>query len=118
MGKTDRCRQKFGEHPNVLIRHTDKGCTMDSLVPELIDWLTMTVTEVVPCCLIIDVYAGQVSLHVWQTAADNCVELLIVPAGATGRLQPRDCRIFGRLKARVLAEFNRIAMTPGTMTVG
>jgi hypothetical protein len=68
----------------VLIRHRDKRWTTDSPSSDFIEWLTTTVTEWASCCLIIDAYPAHVTLHVWQMAADNCLELLIVPVRAIG----------------------------------
>jgi hypothetical protein len=62
--------------------------------------------------------AVHVTLHIWQTRASNCVELLTVLADATGRVQPLDCRAFGELKSRARAGFNHTAMTIGTITMG
>jgi hypothetical protein len=38
---------------------------------------------------------------------------LLSPSGAIGRLQPLDRRIFGELKSRARAEFNRLSAING-----
>jgi hypothetical protein len=64
-----------------------------------------------------NVYAVNLTPCVWQTVPDYCVNLRIVPAGATGSLQPIDHCTFGELKSTAQAEFSCIAMSTGTMTV-
>jgi hypothetical protein len=48
----------------------------------------------------------------------NNIELLLVPAGATGRFQPFDRCVFGELKARTRAEFGRQRWRAGETDIG
>jgi hypothetical protein len=106
-GRTHGCELKFGNHPDVPIRHTEKGWATENLIVEYIEWLHREVAEGFPCILIMDVYPCHRTDRVLAAADTNDVELLFVPAGATGRFQPMDPRIFGELKARARAEFAR-----------
>lgn len=54
-----------------------------------------------------DVYAAHRAEPVKRFASDSGIGLLFIPAGQTGEWQPLDNRIFGSLKARARAEFDR-----------
>jgi hypothetical protein len=105
-GETQRCEQKFGPHPDVVIRHPDSGWATEDLIVVYIEWLHREVAKEYPCVLILDVYPGPRTDLVLAAADTSDVELLFVPAGGAARLRPLDRRIFGELKARAPAEFN------------
>jgi hypothetical protein len=86
---------------------TESGWATAEIIVAYIEWLSREVAKGCPCVLILDVYPSHKTDHVIETAAANDVELLFVPAGATGRFQPMDRRVFGELKARARAEFGR-----------
>jgi hypothetical protein len=67
--------------------------------------------------LILDVYPTHRTDRVVESAAANDVELLFVPAGATGRFQPLDRRVFRELKARARAEFGRWMWRAGGLDI-
>jgi hypothetical protein len=112
-GRTQRCEQKFGTHPNVLVSHTDSGWVTENLVVASIQWLSREIANGSPCALILDVYPTHRTDFVKATAAANNVELLYVPAGGIGRFQTMDRGILGELKSRVRAEFGRYMWRSG-----
>jgi hypothetical protein len=106
-GKAPRSERKFGAHPGVILQHTDNGWATENLTSNYIEWLHRDIAQGYPAALILDVYPTHRTDLVFQTATANDVELLFVPAGATGRFQPMARRIFGELKARTRGEFGR-----------
>jgi hypothetical protein len=106
-GKSPRCEHKFGTHPDIVVQHTPSGWATDTIIARYIEWLSREITRGLPSILVLDVYPSHRTDLVIETAAANDVELLFVPAGATGRFQPLDRRVFGELKARARAEFGR-----------
>jgi hypothetical protein len=106
-GTTRRCERKFGTHPDIIVRHTDSGWSTETIIVSYLEWLSREIASGCPCALILDVYPTHRTELVFDTAAAHDIELLFVPAGATGRFQPLDRRIFGELKARARAEFGR-----------
>ena len=116
-GKTRRCEHKFGNHQDILIRHTESGWATERIITSYIEWLAREVAHGSPSILVLDVYPSHRTDLVVDTAAANDVELLFVPAGATGRFQPLDRRVFGELKARARAEFGRAMWRAGAAEV-
>jgi hypothetical protein len=106
-GKTQRSEQKFGTHPDVFFQHTDSGWATENLIVAFVEWLHKDVAKGCACVLILDVYPSHRAEAVLAVAEADDVELLFVPAGATGRFQPMDRRVLGELKARARAEFTR-----------
>jgi hypothetical protein len=115
---TQRFERKFGTHPNVFIKYTDNGWTTENLIVAYINWLHHEVAKDCPCVLISDIYPSHRTDLVVATAEANDLELLFVPAGATGKFQPLDRRTFGELKARARAEFARRIWVMGESGVG
>jgi hypothetical protein len=107
-GKTDRSHLKFGEHAQVRIAHSINGWSTEELMLSYLLWIHENVAQRRPCVLVLDVYPSHRTDNVKECARQSGIELLFVPAGATGRLQPLDRRIFGELKSRARAEFNRL----------
>jgi hypothetical protein len=91
----------------VILRHFDSGWATENVIVESIEWMNREITDFSPCVLIMDVYPSHRTKHVMATAEALDVELLFVPPGVTGRFQPMDRRIFGKLKARARADFTR-----------
>jgi hypothetical protein len=116
-GTTQRCEEKFGHHPEVIFRHTNKGWATENLIVGSLEWLHREIADGLPCILIMDVYPCHRADAVFAAADANDVELLFVPAGATGRFQPMDRRVFGELKARARAEFARRMWSTGQTDV-
>jgi hypothetical protein len=96
--KTRRCERKFAVHPEVKFRHADSGWSTDNPIA-YINWLHRKVAQGLQCILILDLYPGHWTHAVFDAADANDIELLFVPAGATGRFQPMDRRLFGEIKA-------------------
>jgi hypothetical protein len=78
--------------------------TTENLISAYIEWLHHEVAKDCLCVLTLDTSPSHRTDLVVATAEANDVELLFIPAGATGRFEPLDRRIFGELKARARAE--------------
>jgi hypothetical protein len=100
-----RCERKFGTHPNAFIEHADSGWTTENLIVACIEWLHYEVAKDGLRVLILDIYPSHRTDLVVVTAEANDMELFFVHAGAIGRFQPLDRRIFGELKAPARVEF-------------
>jgi hypothetical protein len=111
-GRTQRCLKKFGQHENVICRQTVAGWTTEPMMLEYLEWLSAEANGE-KICLVLDVYPAHRTPKVKSRAAELGIELLYVPAGATGRLQPLDRRIFGELKSRARCEFCRTKRIDG-----
>ena len=66
-----------------------------------------------PICLLLDVFPAHTTERVRTTAENFNIELLYIPAGATGIYQPLDKRIFGELKSRARCEQHRVTTIKG-----
>lgn len=106
-GRTQRSERKFGAHEDVVVHHSTSGWATENIIIAYIGWLHRQVADGAPCVLILDVYPTHRTDRVFAAAQEDDVELLFVPAGGTGRFQPMDRRIFGELKARARAAFDR-----------
>jgi hypothetical protein len=104
-GRTVHRERKSGPHPKVILRHSESGWATENIIIEFIKWLHQEVADDKPRALVLDVYPSHRSEWLIASAAENDRELLFVPAGGTGRLQPMYRRIFGELKALARAEF-------------
>jgi hypothetical protein len=117
-GNTPRSERKFGAHPGVILQHAVSGWATENLISNYIEWLHREIAQGYPAALILDVYSTHRTDLVFQTATANDVELLFVPAGATGRFHPMDRRIFGELKARARGEFGLRRWLSGRTDIG
>lgn len=105
-GKTDRSHRKFGDHPQVEVRHTPSGWTTEDMMCEYVRWLSQCCAGE-PLFLVMDLYSAHRTAKLQGCARELNVTLEFIPAGATSILQPLDRRIFGELKARARADFAR-----------
>jgi hypothetical protein len=114
-GRTSRSHAKFRDHEEGDVRITDSEngwCTEDVMVAYL-ERIHHDAAHRFPCALVLDVYPSHRTARVQQRAEELDIELLFVPAGATGRLQPLDRQIFGELKSRARCEFQRRLASAG-----
>ena len=115
-GRTQRCLKKFGEHPNIQFHHTESGWTTESVMMRFLDAIHQDAGGC-PCCLVLDLYPSHRTEAVIKRAEELDIELIFVPAGLTSKLQPLDIRVFGELKSRARAEFQRIAVHTGSRDI-
>ena len=104
-GKTERCLEKLGNHPEVVMRYSENVWTTESVMIDYLRWLHQQLDER-PACLILDVYPSHRTAAVQELANELDIELLYVPAGGTSLYQPLDRRIFGELKSRARRKFS------------
>jgi hypothetical protein len=90
-----------------LVQHSESGWATENIIINYTEWLHKQIADGCPCALILDVYPTHRTDRVFAIAEAYDVELLFVPAGGTGRFQPMDRRVFGELKARARAAFDR-----------
>jgi hypothetical protein len=107
-GKTDRSHLKFGQHLDVVFRHTTNGWTTEEMFTEYLTWLSQR-CDGEPLFLMMDNYPIHRTQKVGDHAAGLMIHLQFVPAGATGRVQRLDRRVFGELKSRARLGLRRLA---------
>jgi hypothetical protein len=103
-GKTPRCMVSLGQHGSALIRYSPSGWSTNELMREYLKWLH-DISNGEPLALIWDVFQSHCSSDVLRCAQELDIEILFIPPGATGLLQPLDVRIFGELKSRARSMF-------------
>ena len=114
-GKTRRCEAKFRDNPQIrrliedgklVLNHTTSGWTTREVAKQYVQWLADRFDE--PVVLVWDVFAAHRHADVKAAADESNVQLRFIPAGMTDRLQPLDRWIFGALKSRARARFDRV----------
>jgi hypothetical protein len=83
--KTDRSHLKFGEHAEVRITHSPNGWSTEDLTISYLLWIHEQVAQRRRCVLVLDMSPSHRTENVKQCAREIGMELLFVPAGATGR---------------------------------
>lgn len=115
-GTTERCERKITQcehlqraikNEELIITHSQSGWTTESVALDYLEWLFHSYAHSNNFALLWDVYATHRTPRVKQYAEENHIPLLFIPAGQTGEWQPLDFRIFGSLKSRARAQFNR-----------
>lgn len=115
-GKTDRCQQKITESPilkryidqeKLLVTCSESGWTTEDVSLQYLEWMKHGYAHGNSMALLWDVYSAHRTENVKQFAARNDIGMMFIPAGQTGEWQPLDFRIFGSLKARAKAEFDK-----------
>jgi hypothetical protein len=105
-GTTDVCEHKYRTAPELQtairnreleIVHSASGWTSQEIAIKYLGWLSHRVGP--PLFLIWDQYSVHRDLLVLRTAREKEIEVLLVPAGQTGQLQPLDLNVFGPLKS-------------------
>jgi hypothetical protein len=113
-GKTARCHKQIIAHGENQIFHSESGwCTKDVmndyllfLRHHMVSEMGLGVTQ--HFTLIIDVFQSHIKGIIIPLAKDLMIELIFIPPGMTGELQPLDAAIFGELKSAASAEWNRL----------
>jgi hypothetical protein len=113
-GKTTRSHQQLIAHGENQIFHSESGwCTKDVmndyllfLRHHMVSKMGLGVTQ--HFTLIIDVFQSHIKGIIIPLAKDLRIELIFIPPGMTGELQPLDATIFGELKSAASAEWNRL----------
>ena len=115
-GTTQRCEtkitnceklKKYFEDGKLLVVHSSSGWAKEEVCQSYLEWLHHGYAHDTPFSLLWDVYPSHRTDTIKQYAADNDIQLNFIPPGQTGEWQPLDYRIFGSLKARARAAFNR-----------
>ena len=123
-GTSTGCEDKFYKEEGIqkrvragkiVIHHTASGWTNSEIAVKYVQWLSERFDE--PVTLIWDVFSAHRSQEVKTAAREANVQLRFIPAGMTDRLQPLDFRIFGDLKSRARARFDR-AWAQGKKEIG
>jgi hypothetical protein len=113
-GKTPKCLEKFGQTTTEILSFTESGWCTEELFLNYLEWLSQSAANA-PLALVLDIYPTHRTERVKTFASEHSIQLLFVPAGATGRLQPLDYRIFGELKQRARKPYKQIAFRTGTL---
>jgi hypothetical protein len=111
-GRTSRSLSKFGDHEGAVFKFSESGWATENLILEYLGWLSEQ-SSGEPCILIMDVYPTHRTERVREAAMSLNIEILYVPAGGTSQFQPLDARIFGELKSRARAQFQRLSASEG-----
>jgi hypothetical protein len=112
-GMTDRCEARFRglygkriEGGQLVITHQGCGWTSRDVAIRYLLWLS-EITRGQPTVLVWDLFAAHRDAVVKEQARHLGIRLEFIPPGATGLCQPLDRRIFGILKQRAKARFDR-----------
>jgi hypothetical protein len=97
-GKTAVCEAQMSDH-GVLTTHTLSGWTTQSSFLDWLVWLRQYVGIDDTIHLVLDCYSVHKDEFTRIIAAALNIELLFIPPGLTGRLQPLDRNVFGVMKA-------------------
>ena len=102
-GKTAASEKKYGvsSEDDEFITHSESGWVTPAVMISYLKWLKKKV-EMDEFALVLDVYKSHVAPSVKKEAAKLGIQLIFVPACATGLLQPLDRRIFGVVKQRLV----------------
>ena len=115
-GKTQRCEKKISDAESLqdyfsdgklLIDHSKSGWATEEVCRRYLEWLHTGYAHNSRFSLLWDVYPSHKTDDIKDYATNNGIKLSFIPAGQTGEWQPLDYRIFGSLKQRARAEFNR-----------
>lgn len=99
-GKTQRAIKNRQLPANVVADCSIKGWQTSATTINFVNNVIAPYTNDAPSALILDDYAGHWTAAVQAAAADRNIELIHVPEGQTGELQPLDVAINGQVKSR------------------
>ena len=99
--------QVYFRDGKLLIDHSESGWATEEVCRRYLEWLHNGYAQHSSFSLLWDVYPSHKTDDIKNYATNNGIELHFIPAGQTGEWQPVDYRIFGSLKQRARAEFNR-----------
>jgi hypothetical protein len=97
-GRTQKTRESLRPHvPLSRVTLSDSGWMNEVVMIKYIRWLRFAMGDDA-CALVVDTFPGHVTARArWQFARSG-IELISVPRGMTGELQPLDVSCFGPLK--------------------
>jgi hypothetical protein len=104
-GKTNGCEKQLEAINENVIYHSQSGWMTKDVMQKYFVFLRQTMMDkfnIAPkqkLLLLLDVYAAHRNAELIELAREQCIELLFIPAGMTGELQPLDATIFGMLKS-------------------
>lgn len=101
-GSSTVCERKYitENNPDDYILHSTNGWSTSKTMKDYLKWISERMGGK-PLALILDKYPSHCDPTVVDYAQTLKIELIYVPAGATGLLQPLDRRVFGVLKEKV-----------------
>ena len=114
-GDSDQAAQKVRDDPrlqpevqrgNLIVVHSHNGWTTADIAIQYIRWLHKRNNKSHKY-LIWDMFSAHQAQKVKEMAAKKHVHLAFVPRGQTGTWQPLDYRIFGSLKQKAKARFDK-----------
>jgi hypothetical protein len=104
-GKTAVCEKQLEAINENVIFHSQSGWMTIDVMEKYFEFLRQTMTDTFKIAprqkllLVLDVYAAHRNAELVKLAGQHNIELLFIPAGMTGELQPLDATIFGMLKS-------------------
>jgi hypothetical protein len=104
-GKSALCELQLARSSKNEVFHSPSGWVTIEGMEEYFSFLRSTMEEqglLSPrdrILLVIDLYASHRQQALLEKAAENKIDILFIPAGMTGELQPLDAEIFGQLKS-------------------
>jgi hypothetical protein len=121
-GKTERCEKQLTAIDGNIISHSENGWVTLEVMEEYLYFLRSTMEQKFglktrqKLLLILDVYASHRKGHLIEKARQLNIDLLFIPAGMTGELQPLDATIFGELKSAGAGKFLKAYMVKPNQT--
>jgi hypothetical protein len=118
-GKTERCEERYRDDPrlqeyirggDLVLTHQPNGWTNALVASDYFPWPRSRIQRE-PIVVLWDQFSAHRDQGVKERAQELGIELVFIPAGMTGEYQPLDRRIFGSLKARTRAQFDRHSMS-------
>jgi transposase len=105
-GKTELCERQLNAHGKTKLDHSESGWVTVNVMQRYFEFLRFTVDqkyglkEKNRVLLVLDMYAAHRNKDLLKDAATRLgIDLVFVPPGMTGELQPLDVAIFGALKS-------------------
>jgi len=89
-GKTDLAIRRAGISPDICSFYSEKGWTNGEIMCKYIEQIIYPHTKGAACALLVDSYAAHWTADAQEVAKNHNVDLIMVPKGQTGKLQPLD----------------------------
>jgi hypothetical protein len=105
-GKTELCERQLNAQDETQLDHSESGWVTVNVMERYFEFLRFTVDQKYGLekrnrvLLVLDMYAAHRNEEILKAAANRLrIDLVFVPPGMTGELQPLDATIFGALKS-------------------
>ena len=93
-GTSNRCLQKYQDDGSCFMLPIDGGWCNDTTMELYLPWLSQQM-DGHPLAFVLDVFIVHQKQNIKEFARQLNIELIYVPANATGMYQPLNRRIFG-----------------------